>query len=264
MKKFFLVFLLLVLPISLYGQQPWFQRVFVNNGTAALPSFTFGSNQNTGIYRAAANQIGFAVNGANVFTLTAAGFAGAYSPTQGVLTASAPFINHTATWNNGAVTFQNILSNITNTASAGASTLIDLQVGGVSQFQVSPAGWLTLTGGAYVGATSQIYFTGRSRILSSNFALLSLQNSTGTDFTRLTLGPEAVTNPGIAVSAAVGGQTQGIIILRGDGTTQVFASLGAATNGSMIYCSDCTIASPCAGAGSGAIAKRLNGVWICN
>lgn len=42
------------------------------------------------------------------------------------------------------------------------------------------------------------------------------------------------------------------------------ASLPAATNGSIMYCSDCTIANPCAGGGTGAIAKRLNGAWVCN
>jgi hypothetical protein len=46
------------------------------------------------------------------------------------------------------------------------------------------------------------------------------------------------------------------------GVTQ--ANLGTPANGRIIYCSDCTIANPCAGAGTGAIAKRLNGVWVCN
>jgi hypothetical protein len=50
--------------------------------------------------------------------------------------------------------------------------------------------------------------------------------------------------------------------LQFSGTT--FAALGAPANGTVNYCSDCTIASPCAGAGTGAIAKRLNGAWICN
>lgn len=36
------------------------------------------------------------------------------------------------------------------------------------------------------------------------------------------------------------------------------------TNGDIGYCSDCTIANPCAGSGSGALAKRLNGVNVCN
>lgn len=44
----------------------------------------------------------------------------------------------------------------------------------------------------------------------------------------------------------------------------VFASLGTPVDGTFIFCSDCTIASPCAGSSTGAFAKRLNGQWICN
>lgn len=47
-------------------------------------------------------------------------------------------------------------------------------------------------------------------------------------------------------------------------TGLTFATLGAPANGKVVYCSDCTIANPCAGAGTGAVAKRLNGVWVCN
>lgn len=43
-----------------------------------------------------------------------------------------------------------------------------------------------------------------------------------------------------------------------------FATLGTPNNGTMNYCSDCTVANPCAGGGSGALAKRLGGVWVCN
>ena len=45
----------------------------------------------------------------------------------------------------------------------------------------------------------------------------------------------------------------------------LFASLGTpAFNGTLVYCADCTIASPCAGSGTGAFAKYLNGTWVCN
>ena len=44
----------------------------------------------------------------------------------------------------------------------------------------------------------------------------------------------------------------------------LFGALGAPVNGTLVYCSDCTITSPCAGAGAGALAKRLGGAWICN
>jgi hypothetical protein len=56
-----------------------------------------------------------------------------------------------------------------------------------------------------------------------------------------------------------------------------FSTLGnSASNGTMLYCSDCTTTTPstctenllsscvCAGSGSGAFAKRLNGSWLCN
>ncbi len=43
-----------------------------------------------------------------------------------------------------------------------------------------------------------------------------------------------------------------------------FASLGTPTDGTVMYCSDCTLANPCASGGSGAIAKRLNSAWVCN
>jgi len=61
-----------------------------------------------------------------------------------------------------------------------------------------------------------------------------------------------------------------------DDVDEVFASMGTAANGSFRYCSDCTVATPatctanllsscvCAGGGSGAVAKRLNGAWYCN
>lgn len=43
-----------------------------------------------------------------------------------------------------------------------------------------------------------------------------------------------------------------------------FANLGTPADGSIIFCSNCTIANPCASGGTGAFAKRLNSTWICN
>jgi hypothetical protein len=43
-----------------------------------------------------------------------------------------------------------------------------------------------------------------------------------------------------------------------------FASLGTPANGAFVFCNDCTIANPCASGGTGAFAKRLNAVWVCN
>jgi hypothetical protein len=42
------------------------------------------------------------------------------------------------------------------------------------------------------------------------------------------------------------------------------AGLGNAPNGSLVYCADCMVTNPCSSGGSGAIAKRLGGIWVCN
>jgi hypothetical protein len=58
--------------------------------------------------------------------------------------------------------------------------------------------------------------------------------------------------------------------------SSVFSQLGGQNNGSLTYCSDCKVVTPsscsasnlsacaCAGGGTGAFAKRLNGAWLCN
>jgi hypothetical protein len=52
-------------------------------------------------------------------------------------------LNVTPTWNAGATVFTGIGMNVTDTASAAGSLLLDLQVGGASQFKVSKAGAAT-------------------------------------------------------------------------------------------------------------------------
>jgi len=73
--------------------------------------------------------------------------------TGGTITTSNPVLDMTQTWNAGGVTFTGILLNVTNTASATASMLIDLQVGGVTQFNVTRGGALTVTGAIVSGST---------------------------------------------------------------------------------------------------------------
>jgi hypothetical protein len=43
-----------------------------------------------------------------------------------------------------------------------------------------------------------------------------------------------------------------------------FAALGAAPNGTLVYCPDCTPTEACAAKGTGAFAKRINNGWKCN
>lgn len=131
----------------------------------------------------------------------------------------------------------------------------------VDNFNVGPNG-ATLTtqrsfsAGVAVGATSTI----------TNREGVRIANPTGSG--------TVVNNTGLLILAQTKGTTTNLAIdsqggvnkftgqLELVGVTQ--ASLGADVNGTIRYCSDCTIANPCAGAGTGALAKRLNGVWVCN
>jgi len=69
------------------------------------------------------------------------------SGTGATVTTSQPLLDLSQTWNASGVTFTGLKANITNTASASASLLLDLQVGGVSQFKVRRDGLTTLAGG---------------------------------------------------------------------------------------------------------------------
>ena len=61
---------------------------------------------------------------------------GPVTMTGGTVTTSTPLIDATQTWNAGGVTFTGWKLNITNTASASDSSLLDLQSGGSSRFSV--------------------------------------------------------------------------------------------------------------------------------
>jgi hypothetical protein len=82
--------------------------------------------------------------------------------------ANVPISNLTTTWNNVSTTFTGIKLNVTDTASAAASLLIDLQKGGTSQFSVSKSGELALlnTGATRIQGQygSGFYTTGEWRI----------------------------------------------------------------------------------------------------
>ena len=65
---------------------------------------------------------------------------GGLTLTGGTVTASAPLIDATQTWNNSGVTFTGLRVNITNTQSGASSLPVDFQVGGSSQFRVRRSG----------------------------------------------------------------------------------------------------------------------------
>jgi hypothetical protein len=76
----------------------------------------------------------------------AATFNNQMTSTLGTLTADRQNLSGTATWNEAATTFTAVKVNITDTASAAGSLLVDLQVGGSSKFNVNKAGNVTVAG----------------------------------------------------------------------------------------------------------------------
>jgi len=73
-------------------------------------------------------------------------FSGAVDITTPALSAADTVLNIASTWNNGSNKFDAIKVNVTNTASANTSLLMDLQVGGASKFKVGLDGTVTLPG----------------------------------------------------------------------------------------------------------------------
>lgn len=90
------------------------------------------------------------------------------------VTTSKPRLDLTQTWNNVATTLTGIKLNVTDTASAAASLLMDLQVGGVSRFAATKTGGLILPSGSgsVIGAA---FFNGTNyTAVSANPSLIRL------------------------------------------------------------------------------------------
>ena len=133
---------------------------------------------------------------------------------SGSLTTSMPILNSTQTWNAVGTTFTGIKENITDTASASGSLLMDLQVGGISKFNVTKAGALTLgtaltSGNGGTGLTS--FTSGGAMYATSTSAL-----TTGT--LPPSAGGTGITSLGTGVATALGnttGATGGLTIFSG-------------------------------------------------
>ena len=79
---------------------------------------------------------------------------------SGTLTADAPALDLTQTWNNSGVTFTGLKFNAVSTDSASGSLLMDLQVGGTSQFKVTKSGAFTFGSFGVAGLNGMQYSGG--------------------------------------------------------------------------------------------------------
>ena len=121
-----------------------------------------------------------------------------YNDTAGALTVGgkttttdSPVLNLSQTWDNAATTFTGLKLNVTNTASAAGSNLLDLQVGGSNKFTVDVAGQATFTtaifsGGGVEKATNFFFGAGNDvRLYRDAAATLAQRNGTNAQTFRL-------------------------------------------------------------------------------
>lgn len=102
--------------------------------------------------------------------------------------------NMTDTWNNGGTQFTSIKMDVTNTASASGSKVIDLQVGGASLFYVDPTtsvptifcGGHIATSygglGAFLAPSAQFFLLATGETLSGASSYIRAGNSSNIDF----------------------------------------------------------------------------------
>ena len=139
---------------------------YAQNAPGGLPYFTGTTPSVSNL-----NSVVAYINNALGYTGSAAIVNGqAINIATGAVTTSSPVINLSQTWNNASTVFTGIVSNITNTASSSSSKLLDLQVGGVSQFSVTQAGGI-----AIAGITGSSACT--SAVICNNAGALALPNS---------------------------------------------------------------------------------------
>lgn len=117
---------------------------------------------------------------------------------------------------------------------------------------------------SFVAAAAGLHgWSGRGWLSCSADGICAITENDLTGFTRFNFGGNTAAFSSL-IPVVVGSVGHGFILGQADGTGITFATLGAATDGAMVYCTDCTFANPCAGSGTGAIAKRLNGAWRCD
>lgn len=126
---------------------------------------------------------------------------------------------------------------------------------------------VSITGNTLVGGTAGITYilltnlvTG---IVSGNIINGNGGAPTGISVGAAATGVQIGTNKYTGLTVNVASASATTTIAGNPATT--LAAIPTVANGSMVYCSDCNPASnPCSASSTGAIAKRLNGAWVCN
>lgn len=129
----------------------------------------------------------------------------------------------------------------------------------------------SIIAGGNIASSGFYNFNGGARLNNGSSAGHLLTDSTGAAYGLLQFGGTTSAFPALKrngtqldVRVADDSNSSGMAMQYTAYNSIAFASLGADGNGMVRYCSDCTFANPCAGGGTGAIAKRLNGAWRCD
>lgn len=149
--------------ISTTGDPPtWFDlAVTANCGTHVFTGIR--ANVTNTASGSGSSFLDFQLAGTTVFKVFLTGkvtTGSTFNVALGTVTVATLVRDDTVTWNNGAVVFTAWKLNVTNTASAAGSLLLDLQIGGTSQFSVDKAGAVvavgSITGAALAGTSLTI------------------------------------------------------------------------------------------------------------
>lgn len=169
---------------------------------------------------------------------------GTLTSTLGTVTADTPNWTGTVTWNSGAVTFTGIKYNVTNTASNAASTLVDIQLAGVSQFRIYASGVTEIAGklGAVTGGLE--FYTNQQARALIGAGTFTIYTNAGTT-SQLNLGDSfdiAISRNGTTGQAEINNCSQGSyrdLLLRGLITNPVtVANLPTAVKGMRSFVTD--------------------------
>ena len=124
-------------------------------GLTSIPGGNVSGTVANATHSSTANTVTNAAQG----NITSVGTLTGLAVASGSITATTPILI-TQTWNNSSVAFTGIRENITNTASAAGSYLLDLQVGGTSQFVVGTDGSIVVGQSGGGGVTANVLTTG--------------------------------------------------------------------------------------------------------
>src|SRR6476646_8953976 len=141
--------------------------------------------------------------------------------------ATTAIYNMTDTWNSGGTTYDGIMMNVTDSASAAASTLVNLKVGSTSQFSVSKAGVISALGALLTSASATALAVGLNGSTNPAF---TVDAATASSATGIKVKSAAAAG-GVALSVTSSGTTEALKIhSKGSGVITIAGtSTGAIT-----------------------------------